>query len=133
MTHNQQESMCNDLKVLQLLGYLAPSSSKFNPKRRQKDTNFWWLFLVFLGFSPKRHQLLMTFHCVFKKKKKNSLLFSLFFASSFSCWKSCGFFSSRFSSSFHHKYMFLSSIDFSMIMVWWFESGMIEWLWCDGL
>ena len=32
-----------------------------------------------------------------------------------------------------HIYMFLSSCDFSMIMVWWFESGMIEWLWCDGL
>ena len=31
------------------------------------------------------------------------------------------------------RHMFLSSIDFSMIMVWWFESGMIEWLWCDGL
>ena len=30
-------------------------------------------------------------------------------------------------------YIFLSSIDFSMIMVWWFESGMIEWLWCDGM
>ena len=29
--------------------------------------------------------------------------------------------------------MFLSSIDFGMILVWWFESGMIEWLWCDGL
>ena len=29
--------------------------------------------------------------------------------------------------------MFLSSIDFSMILVWWFESGMIEWLWCDSL
>ena len=30
-------------------------------------------------------------------------------------------------------YMFLRLCDFSMIMVWWFESGMIEWLWCDGL
>ena len=29
-------------------------------------------------------------------------------------------------------YKFLSSIDFSMIMVWWFDSGMIVWLWCDG-
>ena len=29
-------------------------------------------------------------------------------------------------------YMFLSSNDFSMIMVWWFEYGMIVWLWCDG-
>ena len=44
--------------------------------------------------------------CFLKKKKKKSLLFSLFFASSFSCWKSCGFFSSRFSSSFHHKYIY---------------------------
>ena len=33
-------------------------SSKFNPKRRRKDINFRWLFLVFLGFWPKRHQLL---------------------------------------------------------------------------
>ena len=32
-----------------------------------------------------------------------------------------------------YKYMFLSSNDFSMIMVWWFESGMIVWLRCDGL
>ena len=37
------------------------------------------------------------------------------------------------STTHQHKYIFLSSIDFSMIMVWWFESGMIEWLWCDGL
>ena len=29
--------------------------------------------------------------------------------------------------------MFLRLCDFGMIMVWWFESGMIEWLWCDGL
>jgi len=28
--------------------------------------------------------------------------------------------------------MFLSSIDFSMILVCWFECGMIVWLWCDG-
>jgi len=30
-------------------------------------------------------------------------------------------------------HMFLSSIDFSMIMVWWFESGMIVWLQYDGV
>ena len=29
--------------------------------------------------------------------------------------------------------MFLRLCDFGMIMVWWFESGLIEWLWCDGL
>ena len=30
-------------------------------------------------------------------------------------------------------HMFLRLCDFGMILVWWFESGMIEWLWCDGL
>ena len=29
--------------------------------------------------------------------------------------------------------MFLSSNDFSMIMVWWFECGMIVWLQYDGV
>ena len=28
--------------------------------------------------------------------------------------------------------MFLSSIDFGMILVWWFDTGVIVWLRCDG-
>ena len=35
--------------------------------------------------------------------------------------------------SLKYIYMVLRLCDFGMIMVWWFESGMIEWLWCDGL
>ena len=62
---------------------LAPSSSKFNPKRRRKDINFRWLFLVFLGFWPKRHQLLMTFPCVFRFLTKNTRKSHLKFSPSF--------------------------------------------------
>ena len=55
---------------------IAPSSSKFIPKRHRKDNNFQWLFLVFLGFWLKTHQLLMTFPCVFrfltKRTRKNN-------------------------------------------------------------
>ena len=43
-----------------------------NPKRRWKDINFRWIFLVFLGFWPKRHQFLMTFPCVFRFLTKNA-------------------------------------------------------------
>ena len=42
-------------------------------KRHQKDINFWWLFLVFLGFwaqkpknTTKSHQKLMSFRCLFR-------------------------------------------------------------------
>ena len=35
---------------------IAPSSSKFNPKRRRKDINFRWLFHVFLGFRNLKTQ-----------------------------------------------------------------------------
>ena len=36
---------------------VAPSSSKFNPKRHRKDINFRWLFLVFLGFWTKKPKI----------------------------------------------------------------------------
>jgi hypothetical protein len=61
---NYQET--KDGKILFKERYIAPSSSKFNPKRRRKVINFQWLFHMFLGFWPKRHQLLMTFPCVFR-------------------------------------------------------------------
>jgi hypothetical protein len=38
---------------------IAPSSSKFNPKRCHKDIDFRWLFLVFLGFRK-------SFRCLFR-------------------------------------------------------------------
>ena len=52
---------------------LAPSSSKFNLKRHQKDINFRWLFHVFLGFwaqkpknTRKSHRKLMSFRRLFR-------------------------------------------------------------------
>ena len=58
-------------KQTKKLRALAPSSSKFNLKRHQKDINFRWLFHVFLYFwaqKPKNirkcHWNLMSFQCL---------------------------------------------------------------------
>ena len=60
-------------KQTKKLRALAPSSSKFNLKRHQKDINFRWLFHVFLGFwaqkpknTRKSHWKLMSFPCLFR-------------------------------------------------------------------
>ena len=52
---------------------VAPSSSKFNPKRHRKDINFQWLFLEFLGFwaqkpknTRKSYRKLTSFWWLFK-------------------------------------------------------------------
>ena len=56
----------------------------------------------------------------------------LVFDSSMSYFVRNAIFFLRITPPFQRIHMFLSSIDFRMILVWWFDSGVIVWLWCDG-